>query len=419
MAINTIELRQERAQIIKEARAILDTAETEKRDLTGEENTKYEAMQTDIDKRMAVIEREEKMQAQERSLGEKGAEEKRGLLTKTGTEIGGEQRKSTETEEYRAAFKGYLVNGMSSLSSEQRQLILAEHRALSVGTTTAGGFTVPQGFYNTLTDAMKWYGGMRQSRATVLRTATGNPLPMPMDNDTSNAGAILAENTQSGTQDIAFTQKTLNAYKYTSNTILVSIELLQDSAFDLEPWLAKKMGQRLGRIQNTHFTVGTGTAQPQGVVTGATLGKTGLTGQTTSVIYDDLIDLEHSVDPAYRQEAQWMFNDQTLKILKKLKDAMGRPLWMPGLVTKEPDTINSYPFVINQDVPNMAANAKSMLFGDFSSYFIRDVLDMIVIRMGEKYADSGQVGFVAFARADGGLLDAGMHPIAYYANSAT
>lgn len=412
---NTVELRQQRAAIIKEARSILDKADLEKREMTGEETTKYEAMQLDIDKRMSEITREETLQAQERSLGEKDNEQRE----EKKEDAQGEKRGRIHTEEYRQAFNKYLIGGVGALTADQRQLIEAERRALAVGTTTAGGFTVPQGFYNTLTDAMKFYGGMRQSKATILKTATGNDLPMPMDDDTSQMGALLAENTAAGTQDIAFSQKILKAYKYTSKVILVSLELLQDSAFDLEPWLAKKMGERLGRIQNNHFTIGTGTAQPQGIVTGATLGKTGTVGQTTSIIYDDLIDLEHAVDVAYRQNAQYMFHDSTLKVLKKLKDSQGRPLWLPGMAVKEPDTINGFGFVINNDVPVMAANAKSILFGDLSSYFIRDVMDMLVIRMGEKYADAGQVGFVAFARADGGLLNAGTNPIQYYANSAT
>jgi HK97 family phage major capsid protein len=211
----------------------------------------------------------------------------------------------------------------------------------------------------------------------------------------------------------------LNAYVYTSKLVLVSNQLLQDSAFDLETFLSIKLGTRIARAINTHFTVGTGTSQPNGVVTAATSGKVGLVGQTLSLIYDDLIDLEHAVDPAYRNGAKFMMHDQSLKVVKKLKDTTGRPLWLPGLAFKEPDTINGYGYSINQDMPVMAANAKSVIFGDFSRYYIRKIPAVQVLRLTERYADYNQTGFLAFQRWDGNLVDAGTHPIQYYANSAT
>jgi HK97 family phage major capsid protein len=204
--------------------------------------------------------------------------------------------------------------------------------------------------------------------------------------------------------------------------VKLSIQLLEDSAFDLETWLANKLGIRLARATNAHYTVGTGTAQPKGVVTAATSGKVGLVGQTTSVIYDDIMDMVHAVDPAYRAGAQWMFHDTTLKALKKIKDTQGRPLWLPtlsGLASATPDSLAGYPYVINQDMPVMAANAKSILFGDFANFYIRDVQDVKVMRLDERFADFLQVAFLAFQRTDANLIDAGTHPIAYYANSAT
>jgi HK97 family phage major capsid protein len=172
-------------------------------------------------------------------------------------------------------------------------------------------------------------------------------------------------------------------------------------------------------VTNNHFTVGTGSSNPNGVVVAATVGKTGTTGQTVSIVYADLVDLEHSVDPNYRQGAKWMMNDSSLKVLKKLVDTQGRPLWMPGLVTGAPDTILGYGFVINNDMATMATSGKSVLFGDFSKYIIRDVADVSLLRLDERFAEFHQVAFLAFSRHDGDLLDAGTHPIKYYANSAT
>ena len=201
--------------------------------------------------------------------------------------------------------------------------------------------------------------------------------------------------------------------------MLVSLQLLQDSAFDLNSFLVDKLGTRIARITNRHFTVGTGSGQPNGLVTASTTGQTGASGQTASIIYDDLVELEHSVDPAYRAKAKFMFHDQTLKTLKKLKDGYGRPLWLPGIAVKEPDTINGYGYAVNQHMPTMAADAKSVVFGDLKSYFIRRVNNPIVMRLAERYADAGQVGFIVWQRFDGTLVDAGTHPVKAYANSHT
>jgi HK97 family phage major capsid protein len=207
---------------------------------------------------------------------------------------------------------------------------------------------------------------------------------------------------------------------YTSKLVRVSLQLLQDSAFDMESWLARKLGERIGRAQNAHFTTGTGTAQPEGVQTNATIGKTGTTGQTTSVTYDDLIDLIHSVDPAYRSSgrARFMLNDATLGAARKLKDSQNRPLWEPSVQVGVPDSLLGYGYTINQDMPVMAADAKSILFGDFfAGYLIRDVRDVQLLRLAERYADYLQVGFLAFSRADGAPQDAAA--IRAYRNSAT
>jgi HK97 family phage major capsid protein len=293
-----------------------------------------------------------------------------------------------------------------------------ENRALASGTGSAGGYTVPQGFLNELQKARKFFGGMLNV-ARVINTQTGNQLPIPTVNDTSNVGEIVAENSAVTNQDVTFGQVVLGAYKYSSKMVLVPIELLQDSAFNIEQYLAETLGERIGRINNTHYTIGTGTGQPQGVVTGATSGKVGLTGQTTSVIVDDLIDLEHSVDKAYRSKGKYMMNDLSFRNIKKLKDSQGRLIYSAGLQFGAPDTILGYAVEVNNDVATMSANAKSILFGDFSNFFIRDVMSVDVVRFGEKFMDQGQVGFLAFSRTDSKFVNAGMNPIAYYQNSAT
>jgi HK97 family phage major capsid protein len=150
-----------------------------------------------------------------------------------------------------------------------------------------------------------------------------------------------------------------------------------------------------------------------------------LVGQTTSVIYDDLVDLFHSVDVAHRMSpgCKWMLADSSIKVIKKIKDSTGRPLWQPGVSAGAgagfPDTILDKPYVLNNDIAVMAANAKSILFGDLSKYKIRQVMGFTLLRLVERYAEFGQVGFLAFMRADGNLIDAGSNPVKYYQNSAT
>jgi HK97 family phage major capsid protein len=417
------ELRQKRGEVIQESRNLIDAAEA-RGGFTAEDEQTYDRLNSEIDRLTKDIERQERQYQLEKDAAEFRDHSGAGFQ---GGEQRGEQAANapvTQREEYRSVFNKFLVNGFADLNNEERSLLnqgraTMEARTLSAVTGAAGGFTVPQGFYNSLIETMKAFGGMRQSRHTQLRTNAGNTLPIPTVDDTSNVGAIVGESAAVGSAtDPVFGQKNLGAYKYTSKTILVPIELLQDSAFDIEAYIRKIIATRIGRITNTHFTVGTGSSQPTGVVTNATLGKTGTTGQTTSVIYDDLVDLIHSVDPAYRaNSSEFMLNDSSLKALRKLKDGQGNPIWQPGLVQGAPDKILGYDYIINQDIATMAASAKSMLFGDFSNFFIRDVMDLAIFRIGEKYIENGQVGFVAFSRHDSTLADT--NAIKYYQNSAS
>ena len=286
-----------------------------------------------------------------------------------------------------------------------------ENRALSVVAGASGGFITPESFVNNLERAMLQFGGMRQA-AEVMRTAGGNDMPWPTANDTTNKGAIVGENTAVTNQDVSFGQKVWRAYKYTSKMILVPVELLEDTVFDLPSILGEMMGERIGRIQNDHFTTGTGAAQPYGVVTGATLGKT--TAGATAITWDEVFDLLHSVDPAYRGNASFMMHDNLVVYLRKLKDSQNRYLWQPSLTDTDPDRICGFPVVVNQSMQSTVATAtKTMLFGDFSKYKIRDVSSIRIRRLVERYADADQEGFVAFARADGNLLDAGVAPVKY------
>ena len=293
---------------------------------------------------------------------------------------------------------------------------------MSTTTNSEGGFTVATEVATSVLEALKTYGGMR-AVADVIQTAQGNPINFPTSDGTSEVGELIGENTTATSADVTFGVKTLTTYKYSSKIVTVPYELLQDSSVDVEALVRNRLTTRLGRITNTHFTTGTGSSQPNGIVTASAVGKTGATGQTTSVLYADLIDLQHSVDPAYRENAKFMMNDATLRSLRKIVDGQSRPIFVPGYEVGNPggvpDTLLGSPLVVNQDVAVMAASAKSILFGDFSNYKIRDVMDVSLFRFTDSaYTKLGQVGFLAWMRSGGQFVDVG-GSVKHYANSAT
>lgn len=406
-------LREERAKLVADAQAILKQEK-----MSPEDEKKFDALMAEADAKKAEIDRHERAQAAERELGHR-VEQRAG---RDGVSLSA----ARETDEREVAvFNQWLRGGMEALAADERSIMMRRQNtdpgiraAQSVGTTTAGGFLVPQSFSDRLEVALKFFGGML-NEGEVLETGNGADMPWPTVNDTTQTGALLAENTTIAAQDVTFSSVTLKSYMYTSKLIAVSLQLMQDSFVSVDNVVADLAGQRLGRILNAHFTTGTGTAQPNGVVTAAASGKVGTTGQTTSVIYDDLVDLIYSVDQAYRAGSKFMANDSSLKVVMKLKDSQNRPLWQPSVQAGQPDLLMGYPVVVNNDVAAMAANAKSILFGDFTKYKIRRVQGVTLLRLNERYADNLQVGFFAFTRADGNLIDAGTNPVKYYANSAT
>lgn len=280
---------------------------------------------------------------------------------------------------------------------------------MSTTTDSQGGHTVKTEVAGSMLNAMKAYGGMREA-GTVFQTSQGNPMSWPTSDGTSEIGELVDENYSATDEDPSFGTKALPVYKYSSKVVTVPIELLQDPTVDMEAYIRGRIVTRFVRATNPHLTTGTGSGQPTGVVNAVTVGKTGTSGQTTSIIYDDVVDLEHSVDPAYRISAKcgFMFSDGTLKVIKKLKDEIGRPLWLPGLAGKASSTVLGYRFTINQDMAVPAASAISMLFGDFSKYVIRDVMAITYHRFTDSaYVRKGQVGFLAFMRSGGNYMDVG------------
>lgn len=416
--LNIKALRDQRAAKAKEARNLLDTNTGDKwsKDIEAQVDAIYEEIDR-IDGQIARAEKQAKIDGDAASQEQANDNRERHLNA-----LPPEQRE--QVQRYDAAFRNYLLNGIGAMTTEELTTLRqgSVQNAQSIGSGAAGGYLVPTGWGGELLEALKAFGGMRNV-ATIISTAGGNPLPWPTVDETGIEGEIVAENVAATAQDATFGTVQIGAYKYSSKIFTIPFELLQDQGpgIDIEAFVRRAAAMRIARITNRHFTVGTGTNQPQGAVTASATGKVGATGKTTDVDTDDLVDLEHSVDPAYRTMpgVGFMFHDNTLRSLKKKKDADGRPIWLPGFTTKEPDSLLGYRYNINQDMPVMAANAKSILFGDLSQYLIRDIMQVTLFRFDDSaFVSKGQIGFLAWSRHDGKLVSAGA-PVKNYQNSAT
>ncbi|MBK3797531.1 phage major capsid protein [Pseudomonas sp. Choline-3u-10] len=407
--------REQRSTLASETRALMDANPGDK--WGDEQQQKYDGLVAQIERIDGEISREQKVldieAAQKHKVRDRASRDNI-------SDDEAEHRLSGDKQVFRA----WLAGGVDNLTREQREVVAERREALrntmGTGTGSEGGFLVPNEFSANLLAALKDYGGMR-SVAQVIRTETGAAMDFPTTDATSEEGEIVGENAPTTNEDASFGTMAHVVYKFSSKDIAVPFELLQDSAIDIEAHLRDRLNERLGRITNRLFTTGTGANQPHGAVTGSAAGKIGATGQTSIITWEDLIDLVHSVDPAYRRSASCslMFHDNTLRELKKLKDNDGRPLWLPGIDVAEPATIAGQRYTINQDMPVMAAGAKSVLFGDFNRYLIRDVMQVALFRMTDSaYTKKGQVGFLAFMRSGGRLMDVG-GALKHYQNAAS
>lgn len=336
-----------------------------------------------------------------------------------------------------AALRDYLRGGLQNLQPEHLASMRARQNpdilsamalpqaAMSTSTPAEGGYTVATEYYRQLTEAMKAYGGIR-SVATSMPTATGASMQFPTADATAEEGEIVGQNVAVALGETTFGNLALDTYKYSSKKIAVPFELLQDAMFDIDAYIQQLLTTRIGRITAKHFTAtGTGTGSPHALLASTSAGKVGTTGQTVTITYDDLVDLEHSVDPAYRASpgCVFMMHDSSVKVIRKVKDTTGRPIFTPGYdqgnPAGAPDRLLGRRLVVSQEMPVMAANAKSITFGDHSKYLIREVMDLTLFRMADSaFILNGQIGFVAFNRQGGRLIDVG-GAVKHYANSAT
>ena len=389
---NLIEQRQ---GIWAQAKTLLDSAESENRDLSAEEQGSYDKMTGDLTSLRARIDR-----MVERNETDKDITESLRSLGLNSTE--GQPGGADLTEQFRDLAK----RRVSEVNISARDFGKAlESRALAKGAAATGGATVPTAFYDRLVEHMIESSGLMQLGPTVINTTGGETLQVPVTTS-YGAAALYAEAAAIGGTDPAFAQRSLGAYKY-GQLVLVARELIEDSAFDLAGFIAKVAGRNVGLALGAHLVTGSGVAQPTGVITSATTGVTGAAAVTGAFSADNLIDLMFSVIAPYRNSssAGWLVKDSTLGAIRKLKDGASRYLFEPAAIVGQPDSFLGKPIQTDPNVAAVALGAKSVAFGDFSAYFVRMAGGVRFERSDDFKFDTDQVAFRAVIRADGVTAD--------------
>lgn len=376
-----LELREKRAKAWEAAKAFLDSHRNDKGVLSAEDDAAYTRMEQEISR----MERREALDAQLNLPVNQPL---------TGKPLSGRETAKTgrATDEYRQNFWD-----MMRSKTPMPQVV----NALQIGTDSEGGYLVPDEYERILVEALEEENVFRQL-AKVIRTSSGDrKIPVVATKGTASwideEGAYLES-------DDSFGQVSIGAYKV-GTMIKVSEELLNDSVFDLEAYISREFARRIGAKEEEAFFTGDGSGKPLGVLAAAGGAETGVTAASaTAITADELIDLFYSLKAPYRRNAVWVLNDSTIKAIRKLKDNQGQYLWQPSLTTGAPDLLLGKPVRTSAYMPAIAADAKTVAFGDFSYYWIADRQGRSFKRLNELYAATGQVGFLASQRVDGKLV---------------
>ena len=384
------QLQEKRANIWERGKEILERAESEKRELSAEEEANFRQLNTDLD----ALGQQVQMVADR----EKGAASVRAAFE--AIEARPQEREhKPEGKDFAAEFRK-----LASGESRGFNLSAIEMRDLTKGTSASGGATVPTGFYSQL------WGHLIETAqlinyATVITTDGGNPIVFPTTTGHSS-GALIAENSTITESDPAFTSRTLSSYKY-AVAFQAPTELLDDTGVDLEGYLAMQAGRAVGNAAGADLMTGNGSSKPSGLLQTSTLGVTTGTGVSGVPTADNLIDLYYSVIAPYRasSKAAWVMKDSTVAVVRKIKDSTNQYIWAPGLAGGIPDTILGKPVVTDPNVAAPALNAKSIAFGDLAQYYVRVAGGLRFERSADFAFGSDQVTFRCILRLDGVLLD--------------
>lgn len=386
MAMNKInELRAERAKTWETAKAFLDSHRNEKGILSAEDTAAYEKMEAEIVDLGHEIERQERVDAMERELA-----------APVNTPITGKPESAIMDHKTGRASEEYKKNFWNAMRTKAPDRTLIN--SLVIGTDSEGGYLVPDEFERTLVDGLQ-ENNIFRTLAHVIQTTSGDR-KIPVVASHGSASWVDEEGAYQESDD-AFSQVTIGAYKL-GTMIKVSEELLNDSVFDIQSYLATEFARRIGNAEEEAFINGNGTGKPTGVLGTAEVGVTA--AGATAITADEIIDLFHSLAVPYRGKAVWLLNDTTVQYLRKLKDGNGQYLWQPGLVAGAPDTILGRPVKVSRYMPAIAAGNKTIAFGDFNYYWIADRQGRSFRRLDELFAVNGQVGFRGSERVDGKLI---------------
>lgn len=374
----------ERGQCIDAMRVLNTTAIEAGRDLTSDEQVQYDRLDARQAEIANIVKRAEKVGQLDAELGQA-----LNVVTKLApAKADGKAGDFRNSAEYKEALDTVLRRGNAGIIDPRVQ------NALQVGTDSEGGYVVPQEFEKQLLMALQDINEVR-NWCSVISTASQHHIPVESSLGTAAWTAEEASYTES---DAAFSRVTLNAYK-AGTIIKVSEELLRDSMFDMQGYLATNFGKRFGILEEAAFVNGDGSAKPTGIVPGSSLGVTA--AGAAAITAAELIDLFHALGRPYRKNAVWLMKDATAKLVRKLADSTGQYLWQPGLQAGMPDTLLGRPVVISDSMPAATTGLKSVVFGDLSYYTVADRQGVTVQRLNELYAANGQVGFRAFKRTDG------------------
>lgn len=381
--MNIVEMRDKRAKLWATMEGFLDTHRSEKGVLSVDDDITYNNMEKELNDLTNEIKRTERRDAIEAELKKPVGVP----ITEKPMKSGTDEKRGRAADAYKEDF-GLHLRGKKML-----------HNVLSEGVDANGGYLVPEEFERQIVDALREENVMRQL-CKIITTANERKIPIA---GTHSVAAWTAENAAYTESNPTFDQKTIDAYKLT-DLIKVSIELLDDSAFPLEPYIAQEFANAFGVAEETAFCVGSGSGQPTGLFT-ANGGIVGVTAAgATAVTADEIISLIYALKAPYRKNAKFLMNDSTVAALRKLKDGNGQYLWQPSVQAGQPDKLLGYDIFTSPYVPVMAAGAYAIAYGDFQNYWIADRTGRTVQRLNELYSTNGQVGFVATERVDGKII---------------
>lgn len=392
--MNAKQMREKRGALVEQMQGMVAAAKAEGRNLSNEENEKFDAISNEVDELRSAAARIERAEELKKEMASKAEEVREAAPAKV---------------EARDAFNAYLRKGMNGLNANEVRA-MEELRGSNTQITTndgLGGFLVPEN-WSDFVSATELFKSDIERVATVIRTSNGQAFNLPANDDTSVVAAILGEGTAETVSDMTFTNVKFEPYTYSSKIVKVSNQLMSDNAFDLAGFVGGQLANRLNRGINDHLTTGTNSSQPQGIVTGSSLGKTAASASAVTIA--EILDLMYAVDASYRNAAGagFMMNSATLAAVRKLGFGSSNdfPVFVPAMEVGGVDLLFGKPVHVNEDMDGIATGKKSIIFGDLKQYYVHEAGGVQLLRLNERFADALSTGFIAYRRVDGNVLQA-------------